>query len=229
MDRPTANPTSQRGRLSRQVICEAALEILSSEGVERLTMRRLAERLGVEAMSLYNHVKDKKDLLEGVVGLVVSRIERPDPARPWRERLEAVVLGLYEALSAHPGLVMLLATEKACLSDPQAVVGMEIILAILEEAGLGPAHRVSAMRGMLAMCFGLVLNHTLGLTASPAEAEAQWQAWDPAALEQSGLPQLGRLARQFLITRPRDDLRFMLDAYLDGVERAGRPPAAETS
>lgn len=223
MPRPARKAAPQRGRLSRQAILEAALEILTAEGVGALTMRRLAERLGVEAMSLYNHIADKRDLLDGVASLVLGRIAPPDPGLPWARRLEAIVLGLYEALSAHPQLVQLIASGQANPRDRQVLEGIDTILAALEDAGLSPQQQVSAFRGMLAMCFGLVLNHTLGLSVSPAEFGAQRVTWDPREWDAPGLPRLAGLAPYALSTTPHDDLRFMLDAYLAALGGPGRP------
>ncbi len=207
-------PASQRGQLSRPAVIDAGLAIVVSEGLARLTMRRLAEQLGVEAMSLYNHVRDKSDLLDGIASLVLSRVQPPDPALPWVIRLEAIFYGLYDTLTANPWLVTVLTSEGIEPSGREVLAGIETIIGILEEAGLDPAQRVNAFRGMLALCFGLVLAHTLGLRSSPADALARFAQWDPTKWRDADLPRLAALAPQFLITKPGDDVRFMLDAYL---------------
>jgi len=212
----------RRGRLDRQAVLEAGLAILSEQGAAELSMRRLAVRLGVQAMSLYNHVRDKRDLLDGVAGLVLARIPTPDEKLPWRERLEAIFVDLYETLAAHPWLVMMLAAEQAEPKDRVVLAGLETIVGILQEAGLRPPQQVSAFRGMLALCYGLVLAHTLGLSMSPSQAEAYWADWDPSELNPTLTPRLAKLGPQFLLTRPRDDLRFMLDAYLTALEKHRR-------
>ena len=221
MAEPTRKRPAQRTPLNRALVIEAGLEIAREEGLARLTMRRLAERLGVEAMSLYNHVRDKRDLLNGLSGLLISRIERPDPALPWRARLEAAFLRLYETLCDNPWMVMAIASDQTEPTGPGVAEGLELIVGMLEEAGLDPAGQVSAFRGMLALCLGLVMGHTLGLQASPAEALAHFREWDPNRLRQPGVPRLASLAPQFLITTPTDDVRFMLEGYLAAVERAG--------
>ncbi|MBL6853762.1 MAG: TetR family transcriptional regulator [Alphaproteobacteria bacterium] len=204
----------RRKRLTRDVILEAALEILTAEGVPALTMRRLAQRLGVEAMSLYNHIADKRDVLNGVVTLVISRIEIPDPALPWPSRLEAAMLGLYKALAAHPQVVMLLASDQATPQDLPVLSRVEAVIDIMRDAGLSPAQQVSAFRGMLAVCFGLVMNHTLGLSVSHSDALAHFAQWDPRRLMLPELPSLSGLAPQFLKTTATDDLRFMIEGFL---------------
>jgi AcrR family transcriptional regulator len=222
MDREARKP---RGQLSRQAIVEAAAAILAADGLEGLTMRRIAKALGVEAMSLYNHVRDKRDLLDGVVGLKLSRIQAPDPSRPWPERLRTLVLGLYEALAADPWLVMALTTEQIEPREPAVVAAMEAALAAFEDAGLEGPQRVSAFRGLLALCFGLVLTHTIGLRMTPAQAEQRFAEADADQWSNADAPRLTALAPQFLLTRPSDDLEFMLDAYVAAL--GGRRNAAD--
>jgi AcrR family transcriptional regulator len=225
MERKTRKPARQRGQLSREAIVEAAAEILAADGLAGLTMRRVADRLGVEAMSLYNHVRDKRDLLDGVAGRALSRIATPDPALPWSQRLRTLVLSLYDILAANPWLVMVLTTEQIEPRDPSVVRAIEAAIAIFEEAGLDPGRRVSAFRGMLALCFGLVLTHTIGLRMSPAQAEAQFATADVDQWANAGVPRLATLAPHFLLTRPHDDLLFMLDAYVAALQGRAAAPA----
>ena len=91
------------------------------------------------------------------------------------------------------------------------------------EAGLSAGQQVSAFRGMIALCFGFTLAHTRGFSVSKAEAEEAWALWDPAPLENAGLPNLSKLAPQFLKTHADDDLRFMLNAYLAALAQNGAP------
>lgn len=218
--------STRRKPLSRERVLAAALALVDAEGLAGLSMRRLAAVLHVEAMSLYHHVRDKGDLLSGLVDVVLSRIAPPDPSRPWSERVEAVALGLYRALVAHPSLVLIIASEEGAPTSGEVLRGMDGVVAALAESGLSPAQQVSAFRGLLAMCFGFVLTHTQGLRATRAQAEAAWQAWDSAKWDPAALPHLARLAPQFLITRPDDDFRFMLTAYLDALRATARGPAA---
>ena len=79
---PPSGNGSGRGRLSRDRVLRAAVALADAGGLESLTMRRLGEDLGVEAMSLYKHVANKDDLLDGMVDLVFAEIELPAPAAP---------------------------------------------------------------------------------------------------------------------------------------------------
>jgi len=214
MKKSARKPSVRRGQVSRDLIIEAAAEILAQGGLPALTMRAVADKIGVEAMSLYNHVNDKRDLLDGVAGRTLSRIAVPDPMLPWPKRLRMLVLSLYDVLAANPWLVMVLTTEQIEPREPAVLAAMEAAIAIFEEAGLDPSRRVSAFRGLLALCFGLVLTHTIGLRMSPSEAETQFAAADVDAWRTAEAPHMAQLAPQFLMTRPSDDLTFMLDAYI---------------
>jgi TetR/AcrR family tetracycline transcriptional repressor len=208
--------------LSRTKILETALRLIDKEGLPALSMRRLAGHLGVEAMSLYNHVADRGDLLDGVTNLVLSRIEPPDAKLPWQSRLEAIAMGLYKALLAHPPLVTLLATTESRVSDPTVMSGLDMIAAALGESGLSRAQQVSAFRGLIAMIFGFVMAHTQGFSSTKAAAEKHWAAWDSAQWIRPELPNLSRLAPQFLKTHADDDLRFMMQAYFAAIAAQAR-------
>jgi AcrR family transcriptional regulator len=80
----TPPPPDERVPLTRARILRAGVDLADARGLERLSMRTLAGALGVEAMSLYNHVANKDDLLDGMVDLVMAEIESPRPDAPWR-------------------------------------------------------------------------------------------------------------------------------------------------
>ncbi len=90
--RPTPSPES-RVPLSRERVLGAAVALADEEGIESLTMRELGLRLGVEAMSLYNHVANKDDILDGMVDLVVSEIDLPSDTVDWKEAMRFLLLG----------------------------------------------------------------------------------------------------------------------------------------
>ena len=210
----------KRPALTRDLILQTALTILDSQGADGLSMRKLAAALDVEAMSLYNHVKDKQDLLGGLVDLVLSRIELPDQPQSWSQRLETIATKLYEALIQHPALVLVISSEQGQPSDLRVLQGMDSIVAALAESGLSPHQQVSAFRGLLAMCFGFVFTHTQGLSSTKQQAERVWAAWDSGQWDSAALPHLARLAPQFLQTHADDDFRFMLNAYLTALRAA---------
>src|SRR5499427_9941909 len=83
-------PKPSRPQVTRERIVQGALEVLNKEGFDGLTMRRLAERLGIKAASLYNHVTDKDQLLALMADAICAEIPDLDHAKPWRRQLETM-------------------------------------------------------------------------------------------------------------------------------------------
>lgn len=96
--------------LNRELIRDTALELLDTQGAAGLSMRRLAERLGVQAASLYTHYPTKDDLLDAVADRVVADVDTSAFARDWRHGLLTWARSYRDALAAHPGAVPLVAT-----------------------------------------------------------------------------------------------------------------------
>ena len=96
-----------RPPLSREKVLNTALKLADKHGIEGLSMRNLAQALKVEAMSLYNHVEHKEDLLSGLVELVCSEIEVPNAGREWREAMRRRARTAHAVLNLHPWATML--------------------------------------------------------------------------------------------------------------------------
>ncbi len=94
--------TRRRTPLSRERVLAAAVELADREGIDALSMRRLGQELGVEAMSLYNHVAGKEDLLDGMVDLIVSEIDPPASTGPWKKALRGRILSARRTMLRHP-------------------------------------------------------------------------------------------------------------------------------
>src|SRR5215217_9245284 len=94
--------TERRVPLTRERILAAALDLADENGIESLTMRKLGETLGFEAMSLYNHVANKGDLLDGMIDVVLAETEEPSPAEDWDAAIRAGAVSVYGALRRHP-------------------------------------------------------------------------------------------------------------------------------
>src|SRR5437899_1613030 len=93
--------TTRRKPLSRERILDTALALVDEEGIEALSMRKLGQALGYEAMSLYNHVANKDDLLDGILDLVLAEMEPPDPDGGL-PAIRTAALSAHEALKRHP-------------------------------------------------------------------------------------------------------------------------------
>jgi AcrR family transcriptional regulator len=126
---------SRRGDLSRQRILEAALEVLNANGVDRITMRAVADRLGATPMALYNHVQSKADLLAGVATLVLESVDIPGPeVEPWDERLFVLCRSLRDSLRDHPQAEALLSHIPV---SPRGLDMIEAGIACFQSAGFG--------------------------------------------------------------------------------------------
>ncbi len=140
--------------LSEQAILCSALRLVDAEGLEALTMRRLAAELGVATMSLYSHVPTKDDLLLGVVNMVAAEIRLPDPATPPWEALRMVTREFRRVAIEHPNLVPLIMRQPPTGSE--GLLTLEAVLDAMRRAGLDPAMTAKAYRLTASFAIGFV-------------------------------------------------------------------------
>jgi AcrR family transcriptional regulator len=134
-----------REKLTRERVIAAALQVLDEDGLEAVTMRRVAREVGVEAMSLYNHVKDKDDLLQGVCNRVMADFEFPTEPGEWADRCRAGARSWRRVLQAHPDVMRLFAeTHGPSTSSPESLKPTEFALRLLQEVGLSDRDTVQA-------------------------------------------------------------------------------------
>jgi TetR/AcrR family tetracycline transcriptional repressor len=131
-----------RPALSRDRIVTEALAMLDREGLERFSVRRLADRLGVTPMAVYNHVRDKRDLLQAVADAVVGQIDYRAVRGDWRRVVASCFRTLRRTCLAHPGAVALV--ESAEMLPESIFRPMEMTVAALRAAGLGRKDAVRA-------------------------------------------------------------------------------------
>ena len=151
--------TKTRQRLTRERVIEAALQVLDAEGLEAVTMRRVAREVGVEAMSLYNHVKDKDDLLDGIVGRILLEFPVPatDPTRDWADYGREVAFGWRAVLTAHPHALPLIGSRPPATDNPNVLMPVETALRALIDAGLSEQDAVTAFHAIGGYIFGFVM------------------------------------------------------------------------
>ena len=192
--------TRRAAPLTSDQIFAAALAIIDDEGVHALSMRRLARDLGVEAMSLYHHVRDKQAVLGGVIELSL-RAEAPAPPRPgepWQDAVAAVVVAFRRALIAHPNVLPLMAAH-----PPASPAGMaayvEMPLRFFLANGMAPQDAARLLEALFALGFG----HAM-LTTNYNEMRGH------------GVPPVRFTEDSYLQT-----VRFLIDCYSAG--RSPRP------
>jgi AcrR family transcriptional regulator len=148
--------TSARKPLSRERIIRAALKQVDRRGAEAFSMRSLAADLGVEAMSLYNHVPNKAALLDGVAEAVLAEIEIPaDAGSDWETRARALAQAFRRVALAHPRAFALVLTRR--LSSPGALRRLEATLGVLRDAGFTGEIAVHLLRAFAAYESGSLL------------------------------------------------------------------------
>jgi AcrR family transcriptional regulator len=135
----SGRPRAGEERLSREAILSAALRIVDDEGIDALTMRRLASTLAVNPMSLYHHLPNKAAVLAGLAELVFAELELPDPGDvvPWQEQLKDAARAYRNGLRAHPNLALQVLSDTSAVSSV-VVVTMEPFYRALDRAGLSP-------------------------------------------------------------------------------------------
>lgn len=146
-----ASTATTRSPLSRERVFAAALSLIARDGIAGLSMRRLAAELGVEAMSLYHHVSDKADVLDGVVATVLDEMVLPTEGR-WDERTMQIAHELRRVVRAHPN-VHTLVVERAFRS-PSVLGPANALLAALSDGGLAAADLVCAFWTLLSFVSG---------------------------------------------------------------------------
>lgn len=147
----------RRAPLTRERIIRTALQVMDEEGLEAVTMRRIGRELGVEAMSLYNHVRDKEDILDGVTEMVLGKFEFPPSTGDWAEDVRSGAREWGRLFQTHPSLCQLMAERHKPLESVEAVRPMEAALELLGSSGLGIRETVQAFNAFGGYIMGFVI------------------------------------------------------------------------
>jgi AcrR family transcriptional regulator len=201
--------------LNRDRVLRTALELADASGVEALTMRRLGDQLGFEAMSLYRHVASKSDLLDGMLDLVLGEWELPDRQADWREAIRASASSVHDALRRHPWSAQLLMTGSHV--RPARLAYMDRLLATLREAGFDANASYSVYHLLDGYIFGFTL-WEIAYTSVPLDTEAVTQLMQTIPWEE--LPQLAEHRDQHMTDGPHREVSAFdvgLDLILSGL------------
>jgi AcrR family transcriptional regulator len=210
--------------LSRERILEAAVRLADEGGIESLSMRRLARELGVEAMSLYNHVANKSALVDGAVDLVLEEIELPSSGA-WDEAIRRCAISAHEAFLRHPWACALVLSPSSGGNgiDTPRIRYMEWLLRRLREAGFSPELTYSAYHTLDSHILGFTL-WQLGHIGAVRDAGESLADLARSFVRQLGddFPYLAEHAEQHLAAGSdgASEFEFGLDLLLDGLRRA---------
>ena len=216
---PTDPNPSPRAPLTRQRVLETAAGLADRGGLESLTMRKLAQELGVEAMSLYHHVANKHDMLNGLVDLVFSEIELPS-GPGWRPAMRRRAISVREALRRHPWATGLM--ESRATPGPANLRHHDAVLGVLRAAGFSVELAAHAYALLDSYIYGFALQET-GLPFDTPEETAEVAQTIMADFPTGTYPHLTEIAVEHVLQPGYDfgnEFLFGLDLILDGLARA---------
>jgi AcrR family transcriptional regulator len=222
-------PTDDRDRrpqLTRERVVAEALTVIAQDGVQALTMRTLAARLGVVPGALYHHVGNKQQLHDLVLDGVLAEVDfTVDPSLPWTERLKVLAHRLRQVLERHPGIAGILKTRDPL--GPHSLALAEAFLAPLQAAGFGDREA--------GLAFFLLVDYTIGFAVSSSRtSENEQRVRDPAvrtqlheffrSLPPDRFPALIALGEHVWVDNRDERFTAGLDVLIDGLEHARSSP-----
>ena len=215
MPPPREPAVSPRTPLSRERVLRAAIELADEGGIESLTMRGLGRRLGVEAMSLYNHVAGKDDILDGIVDLILGDIRVPPAGTPWKAAMRERATSAHEVLLAHPWASMQIMSRYNI--GPGMTRHLDATLGRLREGGFSIEGALDAWNALDSHLYGFTLK----------EVNLPFEVEDAPRVSADVLPQISpvdfphvtEVMMHVMATGRREEFTFGLDLILDGLER----------
>jgi AcrR family transcriptional regulator len=158
MAKTVSQPPGDRDRLSRERVLHGAVAVADSGGVSSLTIRSLADQLGVKPMSVYHYVAGKEEILDGIVDLVFSEIELPTAGGDWREEIRRRAGSARRVLKRHPWAIALL--ESRTTPGPATLRHHDAVIGTLRAAGFTVE--------MTAHAYALIDSYTYGFAVQEA-------------------------------------------------------------
>jgi AcrR family transcriptional regulator len=206
-------------------VVEAALRVADEEGIDGLSLRRLAGELGVTPMSIYRHVRNKSHLLDLMAESLLEQIDlAPEEDQTWQERMRRL-LGSYHAIvAAHPSMPLVVSRPLAVA--PAERRAAEALLAIMKQAGFDAAQSARLMQVMAGMVLGPAIHRALWAHAEeePSDADREEEDTEAFASEFPNLATVGPLIDWY---GSADADRVTLDLLIGGLEALRRPSASD--
>ena len=222
MARRAGRPKAGEESLTRERILEAALSLVDEDGIEALSMRRLAKQLGIDPMAIYHHLPNKRALLSTLIEEVFSKMRVPESGKTgdWQERVRIWAWAFRDVARAHPRLVPQLASYPEAATEA-TLESTEELYAAFDAAGMPPRQIVGAVGVVVDYLNGFALAEASGALGDSDEQREMMELLD--VRPQGELPAM----RRTLEALPSEDLatnfEFGLDVVLSGLEAtAGR-------
>jgi TetR/AcrR family tetracycline transcriptional repressor len=204
-----------RPPLSRDAIFRAGLDLVDREGIDALTMRRLARALGVAPMSIYTHVPNKEDLVMGVVNEATTKMVLPPPESPPWDAMRAVIREFRRVAHLHPNLVPLITRQPPTGVDSLRI--LESALDALRRAGLDPAATARAYRMSSSFAIGFVSLESGGYFR-PLEDGGGSRRLDLTALRE--MPRIMEMAPHLATWDSDAEFEAGMDVIIDAIRRS---------
>ena len=220
---PAAEPArgdGERARLTRAAVVDRAMQLADSAGLDALTIRKLAQELGVTPMALYWHFRSKDELLEGLAERVWSEIDIDiDHEAPWPDQLRGLLKSLLQVLRAHPAApALLLHSEK---QNEYFLRATETTLDVLRNAGFDPRYASEIARSTLWTGIALVMGEA-GITSLDADDRTEMQRMKQvvfATLPTARYPRLVECAEPMTACDDPDfHYELGIDVFIAGVQ-----------
>jgi AcrR family transcriptional regulator len=215
--RRTAEP------LTTEAIVDAATGVLDAEGLDGLTMRRVAEQLGVSAASLYWHVGSKDGLLDLILERVIGEIEAPEPEPGrWQEQLKEVAIAMRATILRHRDVVRI--SIGRIPMGPNSLRFSERVLAILRSGGVPDELAVHGQLLLFSVVNGFTMDET-GVGGEPPPDQPQIEEMARmvrdymASLPAGSFPNLRAVADHFMVTDQDRRFELLIDFYVDGLAK----------
>jgi AcrR family transcriptional regulator len=208
----------KRTPLNRQRVLEAAVELADRDGLESLSMRKLGGELGVEAMSLYNHVSNKDDLLDGIVDVIADGFADPRSVEGdgWRDVIRECARTEHEVLLQHPWVAAL--AESRVMTGPIRLRYYDALLGVLRDAGFSMLAAYRANLVLDSYVYGFTLQDVSWPTEDGGSDMADAFVDRTARSEFPNLVDIAQLYAQGQVDIGTD-FAVGLEAVLDGLER----------
>ncbi len=220
MARPTKPAPPARVPLSRDRILAAGVAFADDHGIASLSMRKLGDELGVEAMSLYNHVANKDELLDGMVDVVFGEILVPPGAADWKTAMRERAQSARQALWRHPWAIALMSTRTS--PGPAILRHHDAVIGSLRAAGFTVALAAHAFSLLDSYIYGFALQEATLPFGETEEETAEVARTMLAEVPADTYPHLTELTVEHIL-RPGydygDEFAFGIDLILDGLER----------
>jgi AcrR family transcriptional regulator len=212
-----------RPRLSKRAVTDRAHKLADADGLDTLTIRKLAQDLGVTPMALYWHFRSKEDLLEGVAERVWGEIDvNVDPSAPWPDQLAGLLKSLVSVLRAHPSAPRLVLEHEK--RNEAALRATEITLKVLRDAGFDPRYASEIARSTLWTGITLVMSepgYHPELSAEEHAERLRRAQIELALLPAAKYPRLVECAAPMTACDdPEFHYRLGIEVFIDGVRAA---------